>query len=153
MIEIIEYKEKYANDFKRLNLEWLEKYDLTELHDLEIINDPQSTILDTGGCIYLAKSGDEIVGTAALIKEGDGMYELAKMAVTSSFQGKGISKLLIEKCLEAAKKFNAKKIMLYSNSQLTAAIALYKKYGFKHIDASDSPFVTADVKMELSTIL
>ncbi len=77
------------------------------------------------------------------------MYELAKMAVTASFQGKGISKLLIEKCLEPAKKFNAKKIMLYSNSQLTAAIALYAKYGFKHIDASDSPFVTADIKMEL----
>ncbi len=133
-----------------MNLEWLDKYDLTESHDLEIINDPQGTILDTGGCIYLAKSNDEIIGSAALINEGNGIYELAKMAVTSAYQGKGISKMLIEKCLETAKKFNAKKIMLYSNSQLTTAIALYKKYGFKHIDASNSPFVTADIKMELS---
>jgi GNAT superfamily N-acetyltransferase len=133
-------------------LKWLEKYDLTESHDLEIINDPQSTILDTGGCIYLAKSGDEIVGTASLINEGNGTYELAKMTVTSFFQGKGISKLLIEKCLETAKTLHAKKIMLYSNSKLTTAIALYKKYGFRHIDASDSPFVTADIKMELSAI-
>jgi len=149
MIEIIDYIHEFAADFKRLNLEWLEKYHLTESHDLEIINDPQGAILETGGCIFLARAGDEIVGTAALIYEGNGVYELAKMGVTSSYQGKGISRMLIEKCLEAAKEFHAKKIILFSNSQLTIAIALYKKYGFRHIDASDSPFATADVKMEL----
>jgi GNAT superfamily N-acetyltransferase len=150
MLKLIEYHHKYANDFRRLNLEWLEKYDLTESHDLEILDDPEKKILNTGGSIYLAKAGDEIVGSAALINYGQGMFELAKMAVTSSFQGKGISKLLIEKCLETAKKCNAKKIILYSSSKLTTALALYKKYGFRHIDATDSPFVTADVKMELS---
>src|SRR5258705_10397117 len=103
MIKIIGYKDNYSGDFKRLNLEWLEKYGLTESHDLEIINDPQTFILETGGCIFLAKADEEIVGTAALIHEGNGVYELAKMAVTPAFQGKGISKLLIEKCLEAAK--------------------------------------------------
>jgi len=150
MIEIIDYAEEYANDFKQLNLEWLDKYDLTETHDLEIINDPGGMILDHGGYIYLAKSDNNIVGTAAIVKEGEGIYELAKMGVTAAFQGKGISRMLIEKCLNKAKELKAKKVFLYSNSQLTAAIALYKKYGFEHIDASDSPFETADIKMELS---
>ena len=150
MIEIIDYAEEYANDFKQLNLEWLDKYDLTETHDLEIINDPRGMILDHGGYIYLAKSDNNIVGTAAIVKEGEGIYELAKMGVTAAFQGKGISRMLIEKCLNKAKELKAKKVFLYSNSQLTAAIALYKKYGFEHIDASDSPFETADIKMELS---
>jgi N-acetylglutamate synthase-like GNAT family acetyltransferase len=72
------------------------------------------------------------------------------MAVTASFQGQGISKMLIEKCLIKAKELNAKKVFLYSNSQLVKAIALYKKYGFQHVDATGSPFVTADIKMELS---
>ena len=72
------------------------------------------------------------------------------MGVTAAFQGKGISRMLIEKCLNKAKELKAKKVFLYSNSQLTAAIALYKKYGFEDIDASDSPFETADIKMELS---
>jgi GNAT superfamily N-acetyltransferase len=150
MIEIIDYADEYADDFKQLNLEWLNKYDLIETHDLEIINDPHGCILDHGGHIYLAKAGNKIVGTAAIAHSGNGIYELVKMAVTAAFQGKGISKLLIEKCLNKAKEFNAKKVFLYSNSQLTTAIALYKKYGFEHIDASDSPFETADVKMELS---
>lgn len=150
MIEIIDYCDGYAEDFRLLNLEWLEKYNLTESHDLEIINHPREAILESGGCIYLAKAGDKIVGTAGLFNEGNGVYELVKMAVAPAFQGQGISKLLIEKCLNKAKELGAKKVFLYSNSQLSRAITLYKKYGFQHIDASNAPLLTADVKMELS---
>src|SRR5205085_8755713 len=130
-----------------LNLEWLNKYNVLEDYDMKIISDPQSTILDDGGFIYLAKDGNKIVGTAGLANEGDSIYELVKMAVTPEYQGRGISKLLLEKCLAKAKELNAKKILLYSNSQLQRAISLYKKYGFVHIDASDSPLLTADIKM------
>ena len=150
MIEIIPYSDEYASVFKVLNLEWLDKYNLTESHDLLILNDPKGTIIDNGGVIFLARSGDEIVGSAAIINEGHDTYELAKMTVSTAFQGKGISKLLLEKCIEAAKERNAKKIILFSNSQLQTAISLYKKYGFKHVDVTDAPFLTADIKMELS---
>ncbi|MFI5188056.1 MAG: GNAT family N-acetyltransferase [Chitinophagales bacterium] len=150
MIEIIDYSDEYANDFKDLNSEWLYKYNLAESHDLEIINDPKGMILDRGGYIYLAKAGDKIVGTAGLANEGNSVFELVKMSVVPAFQGKGISKMLIEKCLNKMRELKAKKIFLYSNSQLTTAIALYKKYGFVHVDASNAPLITADIKMELS---
>lgn len=150
MIEIIDYAPQYANDFRELNLEWLNKYNLAESHDLQILDDPNKTILENGGCIFLAKEDDKIVGTAALIKEHDDVYELAKMAVAPAFQGKGISKLLLEKCIATAKKWNALKILLFSNSQLKPALSLYEKFGFKYIDVTDTPFVTADIKMQLS---
>lgn len=149
MIRIIEYEEKYSEDFRRLNLEWLERYNLAETHDLEILDDPKGMILDGGGVIYLAQAGDEIVGSSALIKTGDGIYELAKMAVTQQWQGKGISKLLIERCLDTARLWNAKKLSLYSSSLLQTALKLYEKYGFYHVSVENSPFVTADVRMEL----
>ncbi len=150
MIEIIDYSGEYANDFRDLNLEWLDKYNLTESHDLEVINHPQEAILDKGGFIFLAREDDKIIGTAGLANEGDSIYELVKMTVTPEFRGKGISKMLIEKCLAKARELKAKKIFLYSNSQLQTAISLYKKYGFVHVDASNSPLVTADVKMEMT---
>lgn len=149
MVEIIGYSNLYAFEFKWLNLEWLDKYHLTESHDLEVLNDPQGTILDRGGAIYLAKIGNDIVGTAALMKEKEGFFELAKMAVAPQWQGKGISKLLIEKCIGKARELKAKKIFLFSNHQLQTAIQLYRKFGFEDIDVTDSPFTTADVKMEL----
>ena len=149
MVEIFEYESVYAADFKRLNLEWLDKYHLTEPPDLAVLNDPEEEILGTGGCLYLARIDGEIVGSAALIGEGEGVFELAKMAVFPKFQGLGISKLLIEKCLEQAKTLAAKRIYLESNSQLTTAIKLYEKYGFIHVPILNSHYASADIMMEL----
>lgn len=149
MIEIIPYQNKYQPDFKRLNLEWLDKYNLTESHDLEILEDPDGTVIARGGCIFLAKEGDEIVGTAGLWKEDDEQYELVKMTVDPAYRGKGISKLLLDKCLAEAKQLNAGRVILFSNSQLKTALKLYEQYGFRHVAVEHSPFVTADVKMEL----
>ena len=148
-IEVIEYNEKYHADFKKLNLEWLDKFNLTESHDLLVLNDPKGTIFDRGGFIWLAKAGEEIVGSAALMNEGHGIFELAKMSVTKSWQGKGISKMLIETCLKKAKEIGAIKVTLFSNHQLQAALKLYEKYGFRNVEVKNSPFETADVKMEL----
>ncbi len=149
MIEVIDYNDKYAADFKKLNLQWLDKYNLTEAADLIVLDNPRSTVIDTGGAIYLAQIENTIIGTAALIHEHEGVFELAKMAVSPLWQGRGISRLLIEKCIEKAKVLGAKKILLFSNSQLQAAIGLYSKYGFKHVEVTDSPFLTADIRMEL----
>lgn len=149
MIEIIPYQNKYQPDFKRLNLEWLDKYNLTESHDLEILEDPDGTVIAGGGCIFLAKEEDEIVGTAGLWRENDEEYELVKMAVDPVYRGKGISKLLLDKCLAEAKQLNAGRIILFSNSQLKTALKLYEMYGFRHVAVENSPFETADVKMEL----
>lgn len=150
MIEIIEYSNKYQQDFYRLNIAWLDKYHLTEEPDLEVLNDPDGTIIAKGGFIWLAKMDDTIVGSAGLIKEDATTYELAKMAVDDAFQGRGISKLLIEVCIDKAKQIGAKKLELFSNHQLTTALGLYEKYGFHHVTVTNSPFETADVKMEMA---
>lgn len=150
MITIISYEEKYQPDFKRLNLEWLEKYNLTESHDLAILNDPMGTVINRGGCIFLAMDGETVIGTAGLWKENDSAYELIKMGVDSAYRGRGIGKILLEKCIDEARKRKAAKILLFSNSQLQTALGLYKKYGFHDVDVTDAPFITADVKMELS---
>ena len=97
----------------------------------------------------MAEVDGRIVGSAGLMKEKEGVYELVKMAVTADYQGKGISKLLIEKCLAKAKEIGARKLSLFSNHQLQRAIGVYEKYGFHHVAVEDSPMETADVKMEL----
>lgn len=147
-VDIIEYSPQHQGVFKVMNLEWLEFYNLTDTHDLIVLNDPQSTIIDKGGVIYLAVYDDQIVGSAGLMRKKEGVYELAKMTVIPSHQGKGISKILLEKCVRKAKELNAEKLILFSNHQLTKAISLYEKYGFQHVPVTDSPFETADVRME-----
>jgi len=149
MVRIIDYEDRFAADFKRINMEWLTSYNLVESHDLLVLNDPAGTIVASGGCIFLAQEDGQIIGTAGLAKSHDAQFELMKMAVTPAYRGRGISRLLIEKCIQEAKVRGAGKLMLYSNSQLKTAIGLYERYGFRHLPANDGPFVTADVKMEL----
>ena len=148
-IEIVDYDEKYHADFKRLNLDYLDKYNLTESHDMIILDNPEEIILGRGGFLWLAKAGEEIVGTVGIMPEGHGIFELIKMCVAESWRGRGISKLLMETCLQKVKELGGEKIILFSNHQLQTALKLYKKYGFKDVEVTGSPFETADVKMEL----
>jgi putative acetyltransferase len=148
-IKIIPYRKEHHHLFKELNLEWLDHYNLLESHDLMVLNDPEGMILNRGGFIWVAEADGKMVGSAALMKEHEGVYELAKMSVTTAYRGKGISKLLMDKCLDKAREIGAHKVTLYSNHQLQTAIRLYEKYGFRHVELHDSPFETADVRMEL----
>jgi len=149
VVEIIEYDEKYHADFKRMNLDYLDKYNLTESHDMIILDNPEKIVIERGGFIWLARAGEEIVGTVGILNEGHGIFELIKMCVAESWRGKGISKLLMETCLQKVKELGGKKLFLFSNHQLQTALKLYTKYGFKNVEVTDSPFETADVKMEL----
>jgi len=149
MAIIITYDNQYHKDFQRLNLEWLEKFNLLESHDLEILDHPQENVIDKGGFIFLLMEDDAVIGTAGIYKINDQEFEVIKMFVASEYRGKKYGDMLLEKCITKAKEMKASKLILFSNSQLQTAIKLYEKFGFKHVDVSDAPFVTADVKMEL----
>lgn len=148
--EIIEYEDQYHDVFRDMNIEWLDLYHLKEARDLEVLNEPRKNILEQGGFIYLAKIDGRVIGSAALMKEHGHVYELAKMAVAQDYRKMGVSKLLLEACLEKARDLKAKKVILFSNHQLKAALGLYEKYGFQYIEVENSPFLTADIKMELT---
>ena len=149
MADIILYEDQYLEDFQRLNLEWLEKFDLVESHDLEILHYPQKNVLDRGGFIFLLKEDNAIIGSAGIFKINNKEYELIKMCVTPGHRGKQLGDLLLKKCITKAKEVNASRLILFSNSKLQTAIRLYERFGFKHVDASNTPFETADIKMEL----
>ena len=76
-VEIIDYADQYAPDFKRLNIAWLERYFYVEALDDKVLSDPQRSILDAGGQIFLARLDGKIVGTCALIRADDASIELS----------------------------------------------------------------------------
>lgn len=148
-IEIIDFSRKYADDFKNLNVEWLQKYFVVEESDEKMLTQPEAEILGKGGKIYLAKVGDRIVGTASLLKE-HGVFELAKIAVTADFKGQGIGNILLEHCLQEAKKLGAEKLILLSNRSLKPALKMYEKFGFEEVPlAEETPYERCNIKMEL----
>ena len=144
------YEDIHHEAFRDLNMEWLVKYNLAEELDLCVLANPSEEILRPGGFIWIAVDNGVVIGTAALVKSGHHEYELAKMSVAVPYRGKGIGRKLIETCLERARQIGAEKVTLYSNHQLGAALKLYETLGFHYVPVVDSPFVTADIKMELT---
>jgi len=147
-VEIMGFKEELAKYFTTLNLAWLNKYFVVEPIDQKILSDPKAYIIDKGGYIFFAVSGNTVAGTFALIKIKDDEYELSKMAVDEAFQGKNIGNELLKFCIREAKRLAIKKLTLYSNTRLKPAIHLYTKYGFTTVPLDSSEYARSDIKME-----
>ncbi|HZJ36815.1 MAG TPA: GNAT family N-acetyltransferase [Gillisia sp.] len=149
-IEIIPFDPAYAADFKNLNLDWLNKYFRVEPHDDEVLGDPEKHIIKPGGTVFFAKEGKRILGTVALMKIEDDVFELTKMAVTPEEQGRKIGQKLMEHTLKFAKEQGWKTLILYSNRKLENANYIYKKYGFEEIPIEENnPYSRGDIKMKL----
>lgn len=149
-INIINYDDQYEEDFATLNKAWLQKYFVVEPIDDEIFANPKEYIIAKGGYIFFAKMGDKIVGTFALMKIKQGVFELSKMAVAEDFQGKKIGNKMMQFSLQKAKELGAQKVILYSNTRLQPAIHLYEKFGLEEVPLDQVEYKRADIKMEIN---
>lgn len=150
-ITIVYYEPIYQAAFKALNVEWISKYFKMEPEDFKALDNPQSYIIDKGGFIFVALKQGIPVGVCAMIKSNYEKYdyELAKMAVSPAAHGEGLGYLLGMKVKEKAMEMGSKAIFLESNRQLTPALNLYAKLGFKEVIGHKSPYERSDIAMEL----
>jgi putative acetyltransferase len=104
-------------------------YDEATDHLFELFQHPSSAY-------FVAAINGELTG-------GGGIYpteglpqdtcELVKMYLTTAARGKGIGKMIIDKCLEKAKQEGFKKIYLETMPELEQAMNVYEKFGFKYL--------------------
>ena len=148
-ISIQEYDTKFDKDFFILNKAWIEESWILEESDKKDLLNPKK-IFDNGGQVFFAVENQTTIGTVAMIKSSEHMFELAKMTVKEGYRGYGIANILMNKCINFAKQNNAKEIFLISNDSLTIARNLYDKYGFKEVDLDSQKYDRGNVKMRLT---
>jgi ribosomal protein S18 acetylase RimI-like enzyme len=150
-VKVIRFDDVHAADFARLNYEWIEKNFVVEDHDREMLDDPRGYIIEKGGEVFFALCGGTVAGTVAMLKFPDGSFELAKMAVSPEFRGRGIANHLMTACIEFAKEAGSPKVFLESSRKLSPALALYRKFGFEETELDkNTPYSRCDVRMELA---
>jgi GNAT superfamily N-acetyltransferase len=138
--------------FRLLNEAWITRFFVLEEKDRLTLGDPQKYILQPGGQILFAQLADETIGCCALMRLDPDSFEIAKMAVAESAQGRGIGKLLLQGTIDLARTLGGRRLYLETNSKLTPALRLYAHFGFRAIPANTlppSPYARADVHMEL----
>lgn len=152
--EVIPYQESLRDHFERLNLQWIQQYFRVEEADRAVFADPHKSFIASGGEVFFALHGGQVLGTCAVRKESDETYELCKMAVAPEARGLGLGDALMRSVIRFAREKGARRVYLVSNTKLGPAIGLYRKYGFETTRqgsevGQEAGYERADIEMVL----
>jgi len=148
-LQIVSYAPELRDHFRRLNVQWLERYFVVEPIDHEVLGNPERYILEPGGAILFARLGPQIIGTCALLQESPGVFELTKMSVDEGFRGLGAGRRLLDEAIAEFHRRDGVELFLESNSALRTALHMYERAGFRMQPAPrrGSHYARADVYM------
>ena len=151
-IEIITFSPELADAFEQINREWISTMFEIEASEQAILQDPKTHIIDTGGYVYFAKHPElGVIGTCALKKESEGIYELTKMGVLEKARGLHAGDLLMRHVLADVPALPIDELFLLTNKKCQTAIHLYLKHGFAHdpdiMNKYGAHYIRCDVAM------
>jgi GNAT superfamily N-acetyltransferase len=150
MARVVTWRPQLRADFERLNLAWIERWFTVEEEDRKVFRDPGGQIVEPGGQIFFVVDEHGVRGTCAVIRHDATTFELAKMAVEPSAQGRGYGDRLVESVIGFARGAGATRLMLVSNTRLGPALNLYRKHGFRDVPLDPANgYSRADIQLEL----
>ena len=101
--------------------------------------DNLSEVFKAPGSIYFVAEADGVLlGGGGIYPTQNlpaGTCELVKLYLSNAARGKGIGKLLMEKCFTAAKDLGYKKMYLETMPELNIAVPMYEKMGFTYLQS------------------
>lgn len=104
-------------------------YDKSTDHLFELFRQP-------GSCYYVVEMEGELVGGGGVYPtEGlpEDTCELVKMYLLPPARGRGLGKIMIEKCIQKAAELGYKKIYLETMPELHLALKIYAHFGFEYL--------------------
>ena len=132
-LRVLPWADERAKAFHEINAEWISAMFRLEQTDLDVLENPRAKVIEPGGDIlFVEAQGLGIVGTVALQKTGEGLFELTKMGVTEAARGRKAGEFLLHAALRRAGELNATTLYLLTNTLCAPAIHLYEKLGFVH---------------------
>jgi GNAT superfamily N-acetyltransferase len=102
------------------------------------------------GGFWVARAGEQVIGTIGLLDHGSEGAALRKMFVAATFRGRehGVGAALLSALLEHARGRGVGCIRLGTRPEMHAAHRFYEKHGFVPIDASELPASFPRMKLD-----
>ena len=87
-----------------------------------------------GHAFVVVQLGDELVGTGALVSEGEGTGRLVRMSVSKEHRRRGIGRALVDYLTAEARRRGYSRLLVETNNDWCDAIGLYERCGFVEYD-------------------
>lgn len=139
-VEIKEMSPDYNEEVARIIRSVLEEHGVNKPGT--VFTDPATDDIYTlsiqpGAAYFVAFYGDQLAGACGIFPTAllpDGCVELVKLYVLKEFRRHGIGKKLIDRSITEAKRQGYRQIYLESMPELTKALDIYEKLGFRKLD-------------------
>jgi len=82
---------------------------------------------------WIAERGGERLGAVMLVKQSPRVAKLRLLIVEPTARGLGIGRRLVGACVNFARAAGYRKLVLWTQSELAAARAIYEKLGFRKV--------------------
>jgi GNAT superfamily N-acetyltransferase len=83
-----------------------------------------------------------------LVKQTEKIAKLRMLLVEPHARGFGLGRRLVEECIQFARESGYSKVVLWTQSNLTAARNIYQRAGFKLAKSESQPAFGADLVSE-----
>lgn len=132
------YRDADAGDVRALVADVLAEFDLAldpDGVDADLADVEASYRVGGGEFWVVEDATGRVVGSGGLWPDPDdpGRSEVRKMYLAPDVRGRGLGKRLLEAALEAARRSGRTRVELETNHAMTAAMALYRRYGFREV--------------------
>ena len=97
---------------------------------------------------WIAELNGEPVGSVFLVKHTDQVAKLRLLLVEPAARGHGVGRRLVEECVQFARDCGYRKIVLWTQSILTAARKIYERAGFRLVKSEPNRAFGADLVSE-----
>ena len=102
-----------------------------------------ASYIDKGHCFVIAEIERQIVAAGALIDLGDGLGRLARVSVARNHRHQGVGRAMVNHLVNLAREKHYRQVLVETNLDWHAAIALYQRCGF-------APYKRDDVSFHMS---
>ena len=97
---------------------------------------------------WIAELNEEPMGSVFLVKHTDQVAKLRLLLVEPEARGHGVGRRLVEECVQFARECGYQKIVLWTQSILTAARKIYERAGFKLVKSEPNHAFGAELIAE-----